>query len=689
MAASVDTSPTHSQPHLKYEPLDSLRNQLRLITFETSTTFPTPPGPQPLHCKVDAYSLDQFTEDYEQYLSTLSKDLSTTEVFEGWIARNQAKARDTADFVQNEIFTRFTWGDFAAISHTWGDRTLTDVIFVNGQAVSVPANLGAGLRALSRQPEISGGQLKVWNDMLCLNQSDKKEIHREVKRMGDIFGGSYQVMSWLGPAANDSDEAIWLANQIDCHGIASKSERNISSSATPHAEAMVTDSAHRFSVNHWKAVGHFLQRPYWRRLWVLQELILAKSRTIVICGDKRTSMQAIFSVVRVMCANPPPFHHWFLLSGFDQHQDRNIFSVSSRLCYLDCISYNVMKGKGGELSQLLDLCRGSEQALPQDKVYGILGLLDKAVADDINPDLDKDHHGVYRDLVHAVYSATHFLDILQSCRLGSSPKHPTWTPDLTVKSLVHTLGTRNLIHAGGSSPADDVVFSEDGMLLTCKAFNVGTIDGLTGPTVQPRSNISAYGGDGAILKSALWQTLVGSSAGGNHDTAAPSGYACLLDLPWPADVSKDDLVEHGWCNKNETRDLERFLKFRIEAAQFSVFGRKLRSFFPCELTQYAKDNGVDWIKSALRQAAEAFRRRRLVTTTEGWLGVAPEQAQRGDMVVVVLGCSAPIVLRPIGGSRLGDRYMVVGDCYVHGLMKGELVDGELARKYNLQDVVLC
>ena len=189
-----------------------------------------------------------------------------------------------------------------------GDRTLTDVIFVNGQAVAVPANLGAGLRALSRQPEISGGQLKVWNDMLCLNQRDKEEIHHEVKRMGDIFGGSYQVMSWLGPAANDSDEAIWLVNQIDCRDIASKPERIISSSATSHAEAMATDSAQRFSVDHWKAVGHLLQRPYWRRLWVLQELILAKPRTVVICGDKKTSLRAIFDVVRVMCTNPPPFH---------------------------------------------------------------------------------------------------------------------------------------------------------------------------------------------------------------------------------------------------------------------------------------------------------------------------------------------------------------------------------------------
>lgn len=112
MAASGDASSTHSQVHLKYEPLDSSRNQLRLITFEASTTFSTPPDPQPLHCEVDVYSLNQYTEDYEQYLSTLSADLSTTEVFEGWITRNKAKASDTAGFIQNTIFeviTRFTW----------------------------------------------------------------------------------------------------------------------------------------------------------------------------------------------------------------------------------------------------------------------------------------------------------------------------------------------------------------------------------------------------------------------------------------------------------------------------------------------------------------------------------------------------------------------------------------------------
>lgn len=58
--------------------------------------------------------------------------------------------------------------------------------------------------------------------------------------------------------------------------------------------------------------------------------------------------------------------------------------------------------------------------------------------------------------------------------------------------------------------------------------------------------------------------------------------------------------------------------------------------------------------------------RKLLTTTNRYLGLAPPQALPGDVIVIFLGAPVPHVLRKYGG-----HYRLVGECYVHGFMGGE------------------
>ena len=77
--------------------------------------------------------------------------------------------------------------------------------------------------------------------------------------------------------------------------------------------------------------------------------------------------------------------------------------------------------------------------------------------------------------------------------------------------------------------------------------------------------------------------------------------------------------------------------------------------------------------------------RRLCVTDEGWLGMAPSRAQKGDLVVVLLGCSVPVVLRRRhsdgngkgkGKGKEGEGALeFVGECYLHGFMNGEALEG--------------
>ncbi|KAK0712279.1 heterokaryon incompatibility protein-domain-containing protein [Apiosordaria backusii] len=65
--------------------------------------------------------------------------------------------------------------------------------------------------------------------------------------------------------------------------------------------------------------------------------------------------------------------------------------------------------------------------------------------------------------------------------------------------------------------------------------------------------------------------------------------------------------------------------------------------------------------------------RAIFRTESQYLGNGPTAAIQGDQVWIVAGADAPLILRPDG-----DRFKIVGDAYVHGIMFGEgLKKGEL------------
>ena len=62
------------------------------------------------------------------------------------------------------------------------------------------------------------------------------------------------------------------------------------------------------------------------------------------------------------------------------------------------------------------------------------------------------------------------------------------------------------------------------------------------------------------------------------------------------------------------------------------------------------------------------RHRRFIMYGGNQIGAAPDEAQKGDMVYVLMGCSVPVVLRK---TARPDEYEFVGECYLHGFMDGE------------------
>ena len=67
----------------------------------------------------------------------------------------------------------------------------------------------------------------------------------------------------------------------------------------------------------------------------------------------------------------------------------------------------------------------------------------------------------------------------------------------------------------------------------------------------------------------------------------------------------------------------------------------------------------------------AVKIRRLGVTAKRYLGLFPQGAQVGDHVCVFTGACVPFVIRR---HETENKYQLIGECYVHGIMDGEVAD---------------
>lgn len=71
--------------------------------------------------------------------------------------------------------------------------------------------------------------------------------------------------------------------------------------------------------------------------------------------------------------------------------------------------------------------------------------------------------------------------------------------------------------------------------------------------------------------------------------------------------------------------------------------------------------------------------RTLEVTADSRLTLVPPQVKAGDHICILLGCSVPVILRPVSGTQ-EKELCFVGESDVHGIM-----DGEIMMKLNGKD----
>lgn len=174
---------------------------------------------------------------------------------------------------------------YAALSYQWGQPSAEDpVVYVEDKPVVIRRNLYAFLHHLRRS-----APLTVWADSLCIDQApDAPEKSRQIQLMGRIYFQAQRVLAWLGEHDEASQAVFGMEFRDRVNNLAQKWGPAGAFAALPMTPYMVASSIKRsvkLTFNKdpllaWQAV---LERTYFDRTWIIQELLQAREITFY-CG---------------------------------------------------------------------------------------------------------------------------------------------------------------------------------------------------------------------------------------------------------------------------------------------------------------------------------------------------------------------------------------------------------------------
>ncbi|GAB1196540.1 hypothetical protein APSETT444_005812 [Aspergillus pseudonomiae] len=317
---------------------------------------------------------------------------------------------------------------YEALSYVWyegedsGDREPQSIV-LNGCIFPVTRNLHAALLHLRNHQF----ERTLWVDAVCINQSDNDEKSKQIPFMRTIYAQANCVIVWLGEARDNSDEAFERIRFLAEDGLKHQSFSDEVFS-TDSDEFLADVSTVQNTTIEDCACSMLLQRNWFRRIWVLQEVGVARCISIM-CGHAEMNGYTFCEGFRRLEVSSNIMSHVHPVIHIMRDA---IFRPKYRPAWRGALS----------MGELIDLYRNHNATMQHDKVYALLGLC----ADDPEvPALKPDYSLPWDNLLKQV---TAYI-------LGGECSVQTW-PDrdiAVVKGKGWILGYINRVEA--RAPGDD------------------------------------------------------------------------------------------------------------------------------------------------------------------------------------------------------------------------------------------
>ncbi|KAI8952961.1 heterokaryon incompatibility protein-domain-containing protein [Xylaria longipes] len=529
---------------------------------------------------------------------------------------------------------------YQALSYTWGSSAIQVPISINRHPFMVNSNLYAALLEFRKQRK----EVVLWIDAICINQADIEERNAHVPMMHEVYSRAARVIVWLGRESEDSTLAMTLLPTIIYDTISNPDEyTNILASRSSPEEMRLT----------WRPLARLFARPWWTRVWVLQEVALASSHITVRCG-KAEQPWKFFVVVGVI------LHDAFIVGAFHRHprifNDSILAGITISSWPSEIVSTDPEKNKSWTLEHALTkLARLRDATDPRDRVFGVLNLM-PVDQWPCRPDYSLDVRTLYVKVALHIIEKNKDLRLLASCTRGDWPTTdaylrssfrrtpitgiPSWVPNWTQMRYnppfpggIESTVTVEEQLAIASKNSRDVYFRvESGDILVVFGRILGEIIAVGGQPVITRP-YDLF--DGA--KMLAFANFV---------------YKHLQDIK--SDVTNEMCLE-------------------AEYALMTCYTNKTLEFTNTQYASWRQFGSPELSPDFIDVATARLHGRQVVSTSNGRLGLVPFGAKSRDCVAILKGCHVPIVLRPVedvepdGKGKEPSRphcYTVIGEAYV-------------------------
>lgn len=535
------------------------------------------------------------------------------------------------------VFRLKTAPPFAALSYCWGKGDRDKIACFakarpgihgrNCRHLCITTHLYEGLRRLDDLNEYGW----LWNDATCINQVSAEEKNDQVSRMRSIYSNARMVYIWLGtikPAASLRRPRIKYLSGAECFP-----RKNIIALLSLGSDV------------------------WWKRLWVIQELCSGQTVSVLL-SNEYMSWEHLVKTMRDGYYTEPLENRSEVDSDFDDQ-----FTIIDRLQFATNLSKEMesameLKPRTTETQQLcscledwrlrelawtimalhflrnqsnhnrlrdLDLfellhitgSQPSEVSNPLDRVYSVLGLAHASARTDIPIRYDVDPLEMFAKLcMHIIGIKSLNLCYLHWPRgtgmIGSRRCLPTWMPNFLtpVQSAIDYILLADFEASRDVKSDSVVVENEDTYHLHTKVLTCGTVTKHGSHCSQPDE-----------------ERYIEDSLGQVDTVVPPSSPQSILSGP------------------NDVEDA-------LAAMDKAINVTDRTEFTPQVATIFRLDSGLT--------------------------GVSTGDVQYGDEAIIPFGFYSPWIVRSCCAElRVTNHptvFSLIGECYVQGVMHGELFD---------------
>jgi hypothetical protein len=532
----------------------------------------------------------------------------------------------------------------------------------------------------------TGKSRLLWIDAICINQDNDEDKSQQVRLMREIYDTASRVIVWLG-----SPPEACLAHAF-FNKLSIQKSRNTSEEALLLPTLINDDNAE------WLAFRKLLSHPYWTRVWVVQEIVVARAAHVYY-GNEFWEWDRF---AKTVCSLLPE-EKGTLLRKINRLEGLTVphFAGVEKVSMIDTVrrQYKIRQQNHDNLASLPRILLNFSDSLAtveKDRVFAFLGITSASADDTLQPDYSRTDREVFEVVArHSLRTKLPFLyfSVAGLANGIESDEWPSWVPDLRKAPgtrLPFPLWDFGKYQASAENqPKVDILEADheigvDGVFVDEIDFVAATESAIYPNEAAQLSQHGRFTTEPDMLAFCERELSRYEEAWKIAEQRTPEIYA-------PNGQSRKEAFWRTWLCDMSSNPFESETYFGEDYKKWMELGwpkiRNGRLIYDRDSLETSPDQGgVDLLEDGtdpasqdlpdltwfpLRLSLISFRRQ-FAVTKKGYMALVVPGIRAGDVVCVFSGAETPHALRRDNSGGSCRKFRLVGDAYVHGWMDGRM-----------------